>query len=118
MFFAADTPFTDDTEFDSDGLNPWERRDPESQQNSQVTDVFSICKATLSSFAVAQTEASHPAHSLSQGMQDEEAIMHRSDPQASHNHCEDGESSPLQDASGHDTAGMQAHVHSNCFVAE
>ncbi len=118
MFFAADTPFTDDMEFESDGLDPWERREPESQQNSQVTDVFSICKATMSSFAVAQTEASHPAHSLSWGMQDEEAMMHGSDPQASHNHCEDGESSPWQDVSGHDTAGMQAHVHSNCFVAE
>lgn len=44
MFFAADTPFIDDSEFESDGLGPWERRDPESQQNSQVTDVFSICK--------------------------------------------------------------------------
>ena len=118
MSFAADTPFTDDTEFESDGLDPWERGDPESQQNSQVTDVFSICKATLCSFAVAQTEASHPAHSLSWGMQDEEAIMHGSDPQASHNFCEDRESSPLQDVSGHDTAGLQAHVQSNCFVAE
>ncbi len=118
MFTAADAPFTDDTEFESDRLDPWERPDPGSQQNSQVTDVFSICKVTLSSFALAQTEASHPAHSLSWGVQDEEATMHGNDPQASHNQCEDGESSPWRHVSGNVGAGMQAHVHSNCFVAE
>ena len=66
MFFtAADASFTDDAEFESDGLDPWERPDPGLPQDSQVADVFSLCKMTLSSFAVAQTEASHPAHTLS-----------------------------------------------------
>jgi len=77
-------------------LDPWERPDPGSQQNSQVADKFSICKLTSSSFAVAQTEASHPTRSLSWGVQGEEGTMHGNDPQASHNQSEpmDGESSP------------------------
>ncbi len=118
MLTTVDAPFTDDTEFESDRLDPWERRDPESQQNSQVTDVFSICKVTLSSFAVAQTETCHPAQSLSWGVQDEEATMHGNDPQAAHNQCEDGDSSPWQHVTGNDGAGLQAHVHSICFVTE
>ncbi len=118
MFTAADAPFTNDTEFESDRLDPWERLDPGSQQNSQVTDVFSICKVTLSLFAMAQTEASHPAHSLSWGVQDGEATMHGNDPQASHNQYEDGENPPWRHVLGNDGAGMQAHVHSNCSVAE
>ncbi|DBA97004.1 TPA: hypothetical protein ACH3X1_015287 [Trebouxia sp. C0004] len=35
MITAADAPFTDDMEFESDCLDPWERPDPGSQQNSQ-----------------------------------------------------------------------------------
>ncbi len=108
MFTAADAPFTDEWEFESDRLDPWERPDPGSQQNSQVADVFSICKLTLSSFAVAQTEASHPARSLSWGVQGEKGTMHGNDSQAPHNQCElvDGESSPWRHLSGNDGAGM------------
>lgn len=106
MFIAADAAFTDDMEFGSDGLDPWERPDPGSPQNSQVADVFSLCKMTLSSFAVAQTEASHPAHTLSWDVQGKEATMHGNDPQASNNQSEDGESSSWRHVSGNDGAGM------------
>jgi len=108
MFIAADPPFTDEWEFESDRLDPWERPDPGSQQNSQVAHVFSIGKLTLSSFAVAQTEPFQPARSLSWGVQGKEGTMHGSDPQASHNQSElmDGGSSPWRHVSGNDVAGI------------
>ena len=67
----------------------------------QMCSVFA-----LSSFAVAQTEASHPAHTLSWGVQGKEATMHGNDPQASNNQSEDGESSSWRHVSGNDGAGM------------